>query len=62
MSTTPEKMYKTKEVAERLNVSRDTVLSLVKKGALRAVWAGPRSPRISESSLIQFEKSGGVSE
>jgi excisionase family DNA binding protein len=44
-------LLKTADVAELLNVSRDSVLKLIDDGKLRATKLGPKTFRIFKSSV-----------
>ena len=49
MSNDP--LLKTADAQEQLNVSRDTVLQLVRDGKLKATILGPKTIRIFQSSV-----------
>lgn len=51
---TDSPLLKTSEVAERLNISRDNVLGLIRAGRLPAVVMGPKTIRVLESELEKF--------
>lgn len=53
-----EQLLKTADVQKRLNCGRDKVLDLIETGRLRAIWLGPKSPRIYESSLTELIENG----
>jgi hypothetical protein len=48
------------EAAERLGRCQKTVENLCRKGLLRRVYVGPKSPRITWGDLITFLTNGGV--
>jgi len=49
-----EKLYKVKEVADRLGFSDYYTYQLIKKGELKAIPVGKRSIRVSETALSDY--------
>lgn len=52
----PGRLMRVSELAERWSVSSSTVLSIIRRGLLRAVQVGSRY-RIEPSAVIEYEKS-----
>ncbi len=55
-----EKLLKTSEVAERLNVSPNKVLQLLQQNALRGTRLGTKTIRIYESSVNALIDAGSL--
>lgn len=55
-----DKLLKTAEVAERLNVSNNKVLQLLQQNALRGTRMGTKTIRIFESSVNALIEGGTV--
>jgi excisionase family DNA binding protein len=47
----PEQLLRVEEARERLKVSRVLLYDLIRRGELKSVLIGPRSRRITESSV-----------
>lgn len=50
------KLLNTKQVMERLNVSQDQALNLMKSGKIKYVRVGPKTFRAYEDSVEKFIK------
>ena len=57
---TEDKLLKTSEVAERLNVSPNKVLELLRQNALRGTRLGAKTIRIYESSVNALVDGGAI--
>ena len=53
-----DKLIKTADAAELLNVGRDTVLKLIEEGKLKATKLGPKTIRIFQSSVNALIEEG----
>lgn len=53
-----DKLLKTSEAKDLLNISRDAVLQLCKSGDLKHTVLGPKTIRIYKSSVDAFIKKG----
>lgn len=53
-----DKLIKTADAAELLNVGRDTVLKLIEDGKLKATKLGPKTIRIFQSSVDALIEEG----
>ncbi len=58
--TSEDKLLKTAEVAERLNVSPNKVLELLQQNALRGTRLGTKTIRIYESSVKALIDGGSI--
>jgi excisionase family DNA binding protein len=57
---TEQRWYSIKEVAERLNVSHDTVSRIVARGDLAAIRVSDRIVRIPAPALHRFESDAAI--
>lgn len=60
MTEQEDKLLKTSEVAERLNVSPNKVLQLLQQNALRGTRLGTKTIRIYESSVNALVAGGAI--